>query len=152
MEMPKLTPAHESLKVFVGEWRGVEIMHPTPWLPGGGRRDAVISNKLALDGFAIVQDYVQLDGKTPTFLGHAVIIPKADGSAFQMYWFDQFSPSVFEGAFDGVKGRFISSSPMGQTGASFDFSKPDAYTFRMDMSQDGGSWSPMVDGDYTRAG
>jgi len=68
-----------------------------------------------------------------------------------MHWFDQFSPSLFEGSFDGVKAVFVSKSPMGQTRASFDFSNPGGYTFKMEMSQDGANWSPMMDGEYRLA-
>jgi hypothetical protein len=118
MEMPKPGPAQERLHVFVGEWRGTEKMHPTQWLPEGGMRDAVISNRLGLDGFAVIQDYTQFNGATPTFRGHAVIMKHPHGESYQMYWFDSFSPSVFEGDWDGVRGSFISKSPMGQTRAS----------------------------------
>ena len=151
MEMPKPGPAQEKLKAFVGEWRGKEKMHPTQWMPEGGMRDAKISNKLGLDGFAVVQDYTQLDGSTPTFSGHAVILKNPQADNYQMHWFDSFSPSLFEGSFDGKKGVFVHKSAMGLNRATFDFSKPGSYTFRMEMSQDGKSWAPMMDGEYKKA-
>ena len=152
MEMPKPGPAQEKLKTFIGEWRGKEKMHPTQWMPEGGMRDAKISNKLALDGFAIIQDYTQLDGKTPTFQGHAVIMKNPQTDGYQMYWFDSFSPSIFEGAFDGKKGAFVHKMPMGgENRAIFDFSKPGAYTFKMEFSQDGKKWTPMMDGEYQKS-
>jgi hypothetical protein len=151
MDMPKPGPAQERLKAFVGEWRGQEKMHPTPWMPEGGMRDAKISNRLALDGFAVVQDYMQLDNGKPAFQGHAVIMANQKGDAYQMHWFDSFSPSLFEGSFDGKKAVFTHKSPMGFNRASFDFSKPGAYIFKMEMSQDGKTWSPMMDGEYQKA-
>ena len=150
MEMPTLGPDHERLKTFVGEWSGVEKMYPTPWLPEGGMRDARISNRLALDGFAVVQDYVQLEGGKPTFRGHAVIMKNPHAPSVQMYWFDSFSPSIFEGEWRGDAISMVSRSPMGQTRASFDFSREGAYSFRMEMSQDGAMWSPMMDGEYSK--
>lgn len=152
MEMPRPGPDQEKLKVFVGEWRGREKMYPTQWTPEGGMRDAKISNRLALDGFAVVQDYVQSENGAPQFQGHAVIMknPQADG--YQMHWFDCFSPSLFEGTFDGEKAVFVHKSPMGDNRAVFDFGRPGAYTFRMEVSQDGGkTWAPMMDGEYGKA-
>lgn len=150
MDMPKSGPAQEKLKAFVGEWRGQEKMHPSQWMPEGGVRDARVSNRLALDGFAVVQDYVQLDDGKPAFQGHAVIMKNPHADTYQMHWFDQFSPSVFEGSFDGKKAAFISKSPMGMSRATFEFSDK-AYKFRMEGSQDGETWTPLMDGDYRRA-
>lgn len=150
MEMPRPGPAQERLHIFIGEWRGKETMHPTQWMPEGGVRDAVVSNKLGLDGFAVIQDYVQYDGDTPTFVGHAVIMKHPHADSYQMYWFDSFSPSVFDGDWDGARGSFIQDGPMGKARASYDFSEPNAYTFRMEMSQDGQTWSPMMDGEYRK--
>lgn len=150
MDMPKLGPDQERLHVMAGEWRGTETMHPTPWLPQGGMRDAHITNRIGLDGFAIIQDYVQSDNGAPTFNGHAVILKKPQAPGYLMYWFDSFSPSVFEGAFDGVHGEFVSDSPMGKTRATWDFSVPRAYSFAMALSQDGVNWQPMMDGQYTK--
>lgn len=151
MEMPKPGPAQEKLKVMIGEWRGSEKMHPSPWMPGGGVRDAKISNRLALDGFAIIQDYAQIEGGRPAFQGHAVVIGRPHGEGYQMYWFDVFSPSVFEGTFDGEKGVFTSNSPMGTVRASWDYSKRGFYSFKMEASQDGKNFAPMMEGEYQKA-
>jgi hypothetical protein len=150
MDMPKAGPAQEKLKAFVGEWRGQERMHPTPWMPAGGMRDAKVSNRLALDGFVVIQDYVQLDGGKPTFQGHAVILKNPHADNYQMHWFDVFAPSLFKGSFDGKTGVFTSESPMGYTRATFEFSDR-SYKFKMEGSQDGKTWSPMMDGDYQKA-
>ena len=149
MDMPRPGPAQEKLKAFVGEWRGRETMHPTPWLPGGGVREAKVSNRLGLDGMAVIQDYAQLDAGRTVFSGHAVILKAPHGDGYQMHWFDPFSPSLFEGPFDGRKAVFTSKSPMGFSRATFEFSGED-YTFRMEGSQDGKVWSPMMDGAYRK--
>lgn len=150
MSMPKLGPEHEKLKVFLGEWRGKETMYPSQWMPQGGVRDAAISNRLALGGFAVVQDYAQLENGQPVYEGHAVIAKSPWGAGYQMHWFDIFAPSIFEGEFDGVRGVFVSESPMSKTRATFDFSTAGEYRFMMETSQDGETWSPMVDGEYSK--
>lgn len=151
MQMPKPGPAQEKLTAFIGEWRGKEKMYPTQWSPQGGMRDAKISNRIGLDGFAVIQDYTQLDAGEPVFLGHAVVMKNPHGDTYQMHWFDQFSPSLFEGSFDGKKAVFTSDSPMGKARATFDFSKAGTYSFRMESSQDGKTWAPMMDGEYQKA-
>lgn len=151
MDMPKPGPAQQNLRTFVGEWRGKEKMHPTQWMPEGGVRDAKVLNRMALDGFAVVQDYVQSENGKPQFQGHAVILKNPHGENYQMYWFDAFAPSIFEGPFDGRRGAFVSQSPMGKTRATFDFTARDRYTFKMEVSADGKTWSPMMDGEYVKA-
>ena len=149
MDMPKPGPAQEKLKAFIGEWRGKETMHPSPWMPEGGVRDASVSNRLALDGMAIIQDYAQMaDGKA-AFSGHAVILKAPHGDDYQMHWFDPFSPSLFDGPFDGKRAVFTSKSPMGWTRATFEFSGA-SYQFRMEGSQDGKTWNAMMDGEYRK--
>jgi hypothetical protein len=149
MDMPKPGPAQEKLKCFIGEWRGDEKMHPSPWLPEGGVREARVSNRLALDGMAVIQDYVQLDGGKPVYSGHAVFLKAPQGDHYQIYWFDPFAPSLFEGPFDGKKGVFTSKSPMGFARASFDFAG-ERYAYKMEASQDGKAWLPMLDGAYRK--
>ena len=79
--MPKPGPEHENLKLFVGERRGVDKMYPTQWSPQGGNRDARVSNRLALGGFAVVQDYEQLDAGVSMFKGYAVIVKNPQASS-----------------------------------------------------------------------
>jgi hypothetical protein len=67
MEMPKPTAAHKQLELLAGDWVGEEIMHPSPWATGGGTATARVRNRVGLDGFAVIQDYVQERGGEPTF-------------------------------------------------------------------------------------
>lgn len=149
MDMPKPGHAQEKLRAFIGEWRGTETMHPSPWMPAGGVRDAVVSNRLALGDMAIIQDYTQIDAGTTVFSGHAVILKDPHGDNYQIHWFDAFAPSMFEGAFDGQKGTFVAKSLMGLSRATYEFSGA-SYRFRMEGSSDGKAWSALLDGEYRR--
>jgi len=150
MDMPKPGPDQEKLNIFLGEWRGKETMAPSQWMPEGGVRDAVVKNRLGVQGMAVIQDYAQLDNGAAVYEGHAVISKKNWGDGFQIHWFDMFAPSVFNGDFDGKRGVFISESPMGKTRATWDFKSDDAYSYIMEMSQDGETWSPLVTGEYVK--
>ncbi len=64
MEMPKPTEAHRRLHAFLGEWEGEEKLSPSPWGPGGTAHGRSIC-RLDLDGFFVIQDYVEeKDGRT----------------------------------------------------------------------------------------
>ncbi|MEK6677728.1 MAG: DUF1579 family protein, partial [Planctomycetota bacterium] len=59
MNMPQITEAHRKLEKLVGTWLGQEKMSPSPWDPQGGPATGKVQNRLALNGFFIVQDYEQ---------------------------------------------------------------------------------------------
>jgi hypothetical protein len=80
MEMPIPSDGHRKLEKIAGQWEGEETMHPSPWDPQGGRATDRIKSRVALSGFALINDYEQeRDGKV-TFTGHAVFTfdPKED--------------------------------------------------------------------------
>ena len=58
MEMPKPTEEHRRLHAFLGEWEGEEKLSPSPWGPGGTARGRSTC-RLDLDGFFVIQDYVE---------------------------------------------------------------------------------------------
>lgn len=150
MDMPKLGAAHKAMLALVGDWAGEETMHPSPWMPKGGKRKAKIANRLALGGFAVVQDYEQLgEGGMPGFLGHGVVTYDGAKDEYVMSWFDMFAPSEFRGKFKDGSWVLTARSPMGWHRATWTIAG-DAYSFRMEGSQDGRDWSPMMDGAYKR--
>src|SRR3989442_10238916 len=80
IQVPKLTQAHEKLKTLVGTWRGTETIHPSPFDKKGGQATGIVNNRLAIDGFAVIQDYEQQrDGRT-NFRGQA----SSAGTAIRM--------------------------------------------------------------------
>lgn len=151
MEMPKPTDAHRKLEKLVGRWNGEERIHPSPFDPKGGTASARLDNRLALDGFAVVQDYEQERNGKVNFRGHCVFRWEASQQCYEMHWFDSTGmvPSVFRGNFDGDVLTVTSKNPQGHSRAIFDFSKKGHYTFRMDVSQDGQQWFPFMEGQYS---
>lgn len=59
MVMPRPSSEHKALDMLVGDWLGEEKIYPSPFDPVGGMATGRTHNQLALDGFAIVQDYEQ---------------------------------------------------------------------------------------------
>ena len=153
MDMPRPGAEHEKLKLFVGRWTGQETIHPSPMDPAGGAAKARVDNRLALDGFAVVQDYEQEKNGKVNFRGHAVFSYDAARKQYVMDWWDSFgmARSEYRGVFQGEVISLLTDTPMGKARATFDFPRGDRYTFRMEISMDGTLWVPFMEGQYTRA-
>ncbi len=152
MEMPKPGPDHERLAILAGKWIGAETMHPSPWDPAGGAAEGRIDNRVALDGFVVIQEYEQRRDGRRTFAGHGVFWWDAENRNVVLDWHDSMGmpPNRFVGAFDGDTLTLSSASPMGTSRTTFVFSGDGRYTFRMEMSADGATWTPMLDAEYRR--
>jgi hypothetical protein len=154
MEMPRPGDAHKKLAAFVGEWMGEETMHPSPWAPGGAKATGKVVNRWILDGFAVVQEYEQWQDGKVSFRGHGVIWFDPGKQEYVMHWWDSMggTSGEFRGRFDGDV--LMLGAPMPQGGhsrTSWDFGKPGAHRFSMDVSPDGQNWSPSMEGAYRRA-
>jgi len=153
MEMPKPGDWHRRLSALVGTWTGAERLHPAPWDPTGGPATAKIVNRTILDGFAVVQEYAQTRAGRVNFRGYGVIWFDAEKQQYVMTWWDSMAgrPAEYRGSFSGDVLQL--SSPMPQGGhsrAAFDLSKPGQYKFLMEVSGDGHSWSPAMEGTYKK--
>ncbi len=153
MEMPKPTDAHKKLARLVGTWTGEEKMHPSPWDPKGGTAMGKITNRLALGGFAVIQEYRQERGGQTTFEGHGVFSYDAARQDYLLHWFDSMGtpPNEFRGRFEGQVLTLFSESPQGRSRAIFDLGGDGTYTFKMDMSPDGRQWQTLMEGGYRKA-
>ena len=152
IQVPELTEAHEKLKALVGTWRGTETIRPSPFDPKGGAALGIVSNRLALDGFAVIQDYEQQrDGRT-NFRGHGIFRWDSDKNAYLLHWLDSVGGPVSEmrGSFNGNILQLVGQSPTGQSRATFDFSGQRRYTYRMEVSPDGQQWFSFIEADYSR--
>lgn len=152
MEMPVPNENHHRLKALVGNWTGKEKVYPSPWDPNGGEAVGHVENRMSLGDFAVVQDYTQEREGIPNFLGHGVFTFHMVENCFVLYWFDSMGmpPSVFQGNFQGSLLILTAKEPHGQSRATFDFPKQDSYTFKMEVSQDGLTWLPFLEGIYQR--
>jgi hypothetical protein len=152
--MPQPTEAHRRLERIAGTWVGEEKIHPTPWDPAGGAAVGRAQNRVALDGFALVQDYEQERDGRVNFRGHGVMRWDPARQHYAMHWFDSSGvpPSEFRGQFDGDVLTLTCAAPQGHSRAVWDFREPDAYHFRMEVSPDGNQWTPFMEGRYARQG
>jgi hypothetical protein len=154
MDMPQPTAAHRQLAALVGDWVGEEKMFPSPGDPKGGTATGRVHNRLALDGLVVVQDYEQERGGAVNFRGHGIFAWDAEQQRHMLYWFDSVAqtPNLFQGNFEGNALVVTSASTQGHVKATFELLPPDRYRYRMDVSGDGQSWAPMMEGHYRRQG
>jgi hypothetical protein len=150
MEMPVLNDAHKKLEKLVGDWEGEETIFPSPFDSNGGKALARVRNVLALDGFAVIQDYEQQRHADVNFHGHGVFTWNAGINLYSMLWFDSFGlpPVEYRGTFDNNVLVLLNHGAQGFTRATFNFSQPGRYTFQQDVSPDEKQWFPFLEGNY----
>ena len=150
MEMPKPTDAHRQLERLVGSWKGIERMFPSPWNPAGGEAIGRIHNRLALDGFVVVQDYAQETDSVVTFRGHGVFSWNATESCYVLHWFDSMGmpPNEYRGNISENVLTLSAKWPQGMHRVVFDLSQEGHYTFRMEVSESGEQWATLMEGQY----
>ncbi|HMK31286.1 MAG TPA: DUF1579 family protein [Terriglobales bacterium] len=151
--MPQLTPEHKRLEYFVGTWKSDLDMKPGPMGPGG-KGSSTDVDELFPGGFFLT---IKSDGAMPgmgtmrslAFIGydagkkvytytsidnmgmHEVSTGTVDGKTWT--WYSEPSPAM------PMKGRFI----MKEVSAK-------EYTFQYDMSQDGKTWTTVMNGTSTK--
>lgn len=153
MKSLTLTPGHEKLLAFVGDWTGEETVIESRWQRGGNAR-GLITTRPILGGFYVQQDYVQLrDGRT-SFEGRGIFGFDIDDQRYKLFWFDSLGfqpPTPASGQWSGDKLTMVRPSLRGAARHSFTFEGPDRYRLKIEYSWEGGeSWSDVVNGVFTR--
>ena len=130
--MPRPSEKHGKLEKLLGTWHGEERIFPTPWDTEGGTASARVHNQLALDGFAVVQDYEQERRGVVHFRAHGIFRWDTLTHAYELHWFDSMgtAPSLFRGTFDGDVLTLTSQHGHGFVRARWDFSAPAQYLLR----------------------
>jgi hypothetical protein len=152
MDMPQLLPQNQALTIIAGTWIGHEQIHPSPFDPAGGPAVGRVINRVALDGFAVIQDYEQERNGKVNFRGHGIFRWDRGDSCYKLHWFDSAgqAPVEYQGSLEA--GVLILTAPQGPgfARASFDFSQDGKYLYRMEVSPDGNQWFVFMDGEYQR--
>jgi hypothetical protein len=152
-QMPKPGEQHLMLKKLEGKWEGKEKLSPSPWGPGG---EAVgkYTGRMDVDGFFLVQDYVEEKEGKVVFRGHGIFGWDAGDKKFTWYWVDSMGQppaAASRGDWKGDTLTFESSSAHGKGRYTFRFEGDRTYHFRLENSFDGGkTFTQLMEGTYHR--
>jgi hypothetical protein len=152
VEMPKPGPEQLQLQKLAGKWRGEETISPSPFDPKGGPATGKVDNRVACDGWIVVQEYEQTRNGKVNFKGVAVFSHDVVKKAVVMNWYDSMAggPFPFTGNWKGdVLSLHGPAGDNGQGRCTFEVSG-DTYKFKMEVSMDGKSWNTFMTGLYRR--
>ncbi len=152
MDMPKPGAPQQQLAKLTGNWAGNETLAPNPWDSKGGTATAKVNNRVAVDGWAVVQEYEQTrDGKV-SFKGHGVFSHDAAKNVVVLQWYDSMAggPFTYTGIWKGDVLTLTGASGGGHGRCTFDVSGG-GYKFVMDFSQDGKQWATFMSGAYRKS-
>jgi Protein of unknown function (DUF1579) len=152
MEMPIPTDGHRRLEKIAGQWEGEEKMYPSPWDPKGGTAVGRIKSRVALSGFALINDYEQEREGAITFSGHGVFTFNPKEELYTLTWFDCMGspPEVFKGRFEGEVLTVAHGGPGMHARLTYDLSVAGQLATSMEMSPDGSAWNRFFDGRFKR--
>ena len=155
---PKPGPEQKNLAYFAGSWILAGNIQPGAMGPGsGGKFNGTEHNEWMPGGFFLVS---HTQGSSPMGKESGMAIFGYD-SEKKVYTYNEFNSrgeSVqATGTFDGKVWSWGNDMVMGGQAMKGRYiltpSSPTAYTFKFDMSQDGGkTWTPVMDGSGKKAG
>lgn len=152
-EAPKPGPEFEVLGYYVGTWEFVGEAKEGPTGPGG---PVTLTETCDLfgEGFAIV---CRSEGTTPMGPSKAIGIMSYDTAkkAYTYYAADGNMPAFSAtGRREGKTWHWLSEMPMGSETMRVRVTSTEtsatSYTFKLESSSDGMSWTTMMEGTYTK--
>ncbi len=152
MEMPTPSAGHRKLEKIAGSWEGEEKLYPSPWDPKGGTATGRIKSRVAVDGFALLNDYEQERDGAINFTGHGVFTYNPKEDSYMLVWVDCMGapPEIFKGNFEGDILHLAHGGPGMHVRLTYDLSEPGYLCTSMEMSPDGNTWNRFFDARLRR--
>lgn len=149
MENPEPVREHRVLEKLAGHYAGPERMHPSYFNDQERHARAVVDARVALDGFAVVQDYTQELENGRHFAGHGVFRYDMPSDTYELHWFDSTGgpERIFRGGF--VDNCLVLTARIGDAWqrVTYDFALTGGYRFKLETSEDGNHWNVAVEGE-----
>jgi len=152
--MPQLNEHHRKLHELAGNWVGEEMLSPSPFGPGGAAIGR-FTMRPDVDGFFIVQDYVEEKDGRVVYRGHGILGWDEQHKSYAWYWVDSMASvpaAPSRGHWEGNTLMFEHAPVGDQRGRyTYTFLAPDRMRFEIENSRDGAkTWTKFMEGVYRR--
>ncbi len=108
---------------------------------------------MEVGGLFLVTDYEQERDGRVVFRGHGVYGWDPKGQRYSMTWCDSMThgiPAICFGKWEGETLTFESAGEHGKARYIYSLDGSDRYVFRLEVSPDGVSWTPFLEGRYRK--
>ncbi len=151
MEMPTPSAGHRKLEKIAGLWEGEEKMYPSPWDPKGGTATGRIKSRVAVDGFALINDYEQeRDGEINLAATACSLIIRRKTLHLSLGRLHGCAAGDFQGKLRRRILHLAHGGPGMHVRLTYDLSEPGYLCTSMEMSQDGNTWNRFFDARLKR--
>jgi hypothetical protein len=151
MKAPHPEPEHQRLEPLSGLWKGEEWWHPSPLHPDGRKAGSRTTGRIELDGFALIQNYEQLDGKEVVYRSHSILRWDKAAEEYVLHAYDNHgNHQVYKGGFDDGRFTLEGEGPAGQARSTFQV-REGSTILLYEILQKEGRWSPLMEAIYTRS-
>ena len=151
---PTALEEHRKLSVFAGEWSGEETIYPSRWSEGGSAT-AIVKAHMALNGFYLIQDTVQMRDGAETFGTHGVFTYDREDRRYKLFWHDSlgyYSPAPASGGWTGKTLILVRGSLRGNARHVYEVVDDNNYSMKIQFSPDAEGWADVLTGTYRRIG
>ncbi len=143
---------HGKLAVFAGEWSGEETVYPSRWT-AGGLATSWVSARMALNGFYLIQDSVQIRDGKESFATHGVFTYDREDRTYKLFWHDSlgyYPPSPASGGWAAKSLILVRGSLRGNARHVYEIVDEDTYNMKIQFSPDAEGWNDVLTGVYRR--
>ncbi len=152
IDLPSPAESHRQLEAFVGSWHGEERRYSDRGDPE--MRRGSLEMRMDLGGFFLISEYREDNPSYQHFRGHGIYGWDEGRGCFTMYWFDSRGgggpANPVEGRYANEQLVFMRRSAKGFTRYIHRLASRDRYRFVIEKSEDGKTWRPHMECEYTR--
>ena len=149
---PTALAEHHKLAVLAGEWSGEEMVYPSRWTSGGPAISKV-SARMALNGFYLIQDSVQMRDGEVIFATHGVFTYDREDRRYKLFWHDSlgyYAPAPASGGWTGEVLMLVRGSLRGNARHLYEIIDDNSYRMKIQFSPDSEGWNDVLTGIYKR--
>ena len=149
---PSPLPEHKTLSVFAGEWSGEEMVYPSRWT-AEGRATSRVTARMALNGFYLIQDTVQMRDGKESFATHGLFTYDREDRTYKLFWHDSlgyYPPSPASGGWAAKSLVLVRGSLRGNARHVYEVVDDNTYNMKIQFSPDAEGWNDVLTGVYRR--